>query len=87
MQTTDHFPPQQLIQDLTVDQLRTLIRSIVEEILLEFLDDSNHRVTLNPSAKAELLTQKHQPERSNRQFGCAQGLLVVHDDFDDSLFD
>lgn len=78
MQTTDHFPPQQLIRDLTVDQLRTLIRSIVEEILLECFDDSNHRVTL---------TQKHQPERSNRQFGNAQGLLVVHDDFDDSLFD
>jgi hypothetical protein len=90
MQTTEHSPPQQLIRDLTVDQLRTLIRLIVEEVLLEFFDDSNHRVTLNSEVKSKLLTQKHQPdqhERSNRQFGSAQGLLIVHDDFDESLFD
>ncbi len=55
------------IQDLTVEQLRTLIRTTVEELLLEFLDDPDRGLTLKPEIQQQLLHQQHQRQLTGEQ--------------------
>ena len=51
---------ERFVKDLTVDQLQTLIRITVEELLLEFLGDPDKGLTLRAEVKEQLIQQQQQ---------------------------
>jgi hypothetical protein len=67
MQISDRTRPvsDQLVKDLTVAELRTLIYLTVEELLLEFLGDPDRGLTLKPAVLKELLAQQQQRQQTN----------------------
>lgn len=67
------------IQDLTVGQLRTLIRTTVEELLLEFLDDPDRGLTLKPEIQRQLLQQQHQRQLTGEQGLSTKELIQMLD--------
>ncbi len=60
-------PSDRPIQDLTVEQLHTLIRTTVEERLLEFLGDPDLGLPLNPEIQQQLLHQQQQCQLTGNQ--------------------
>ncbi|WP_448573692.1 hypothetical protein, partial [Trichothermofontia sp.] len=56
------------LQDLTVEQLHTLIRTTVEELLLEFLGDPDRGLPLNPEIQQQLLLQQQRQLTGNQGF-------------------
>jgi len=60
------------VKDLTVEQLQTLIRVTVEDLLLEFLGDPDAGLTFKAEVKAQLLQQQQQRLAGQRGLSTAE---------------
>lgn len=76
------------VKDLTIDELKTLIRETVIEAFEEFLLDADEGKTLKENLKQELLATRKRREIGDKQlrpFGLCAGEFVTPDDFDAPL--
>lgn len=76
------------VKDLTVDELKTLIRETVMEAFEELLPDPDEGKTVKENLKQELLATRKRTEVGDKQlrpFGLCAGEFRTPDDFDAPL--
>lgn len=62
------------VKDLTVDELKTLIRTTVVEVLEEFLPDPDEECDIKEAVKQELLTIRQRRETGQRAVSMDEAL-------------